>query len=348
MSYLVQGYRGIAALLVLLFHTSGITAAYFHEQNALTLFFEFGRAGVEFFFVLSGFIMYMVHNKEFSNQSRLQSYFLKRIIRVYPIYILITLVITPIFFLSESYGEPYHKELIPLIKSLLLIPQSDLPHLGVGWSLVHEVMFYIIFALFIINKKAGTIICFFWAIAIIIFYVLTAPNFDGGGEGYFWKILFSRYNMLFICGMIVAHVLVNHSVKDRYAILAFVTGNVLFLISGMILGQQETDIATIFFGLSSCLILFACYNVFIEQKIEKIRILGHLGKASYSIYLTHTFCISFLCKVFVYFEINQYLSLTFMYFLLAIITILFGLIFFKYIEKPLVFQLKNRLNKKIL
>jgi len=348
MSYLVQGYRGIAALLVLLFHTSGITAAYFHEQNALTLFFEFGRAGVEFFFVLSGFIMYMVHNKDFSNQGRLQSYFFKRIIRIYPIYILITLVITPIFFLSGSYGESYHRELIPLIKSLLLIPQSDLPHLGVGWSLVHEVMFYIIFALFIINKKAGTTICFFWAIAIIIFYVLTAPNFDGGGEGYFWKILFSRYNMLFICGMIVAYVLVNHSVKDRYAILAFITGNVLFLISGMILGQQETEIATVFFGLSSCLILFACYNTFLEQKIKNIRILEHLGKASYSIYLTHTFCISFLCKVIAYFEINQYLSLIFMYFLIAIITILFGLIFFKYIEKPLSYQLKNRLNNKIL
>lgn len=269
MSYLVQGYRGIAALLVLLFHTSGITAAYFLEKNTLTLFFEFGRAGVEFFFVLSGFIMYIVHNKEFSNKNRLPAYFLKRIIRIYPIYILITLVVTLIVFLSPSYGEPYHREFAPLIKSLFLIPQADLPHVGVGWSLVHEILFYIIFSLFIFNKRVGVVIVVFWAISIIVFYVLTAPNFDGGGEGYFWKILFSRYSMLFICGMIVAYVLVNHSIRDRYAISAFITGNVLFLISGMIFGQLEAAIPTVFFGLSSCLILFGCYNVFLEQTIKK-------------------------------------------------------------------------------
>ena len=40
-SYLAESYRGIAALLVVLFHTNTITAYYFLDQNALTLFFGF-------------------------------------------------------------------------------------------------------------------------------------------------------------------------------------------------------------------------------------------------------------------------------------------------------------------
>jgi len=343
MSYIAESYRGIAAVLVLLFHTSGISASYFLEQNTLTLFFDFGRSGVEFFFVLSGFIMYMVHNKDFSNNIELRRYFLKRAIRIYPIYILITLAITPVFFLSESYGELYHREFIPLIKSLLLFPQSDLPHLGVAWSLVHEVIFYIAFSLFIFNKRIGFIVFIFWAISIIIFYFVTSPNFDGGGDGYMWKILFSRYNILFMCGMFVSHLLLKYSLKNIYVILAFIAGNILFLTSGIILGEQETGVATIFFGFSSCLILLGCYNSLLEKVIKKINFLSYLGKASYSIYLTHTICISIICKVFVFFEINHYLSLTFMYIIIALVSIFFGLVFFKYIEKPLMIKLKNRL-----
>ena len=345
MSYLAEGYRGIAALLVVLFHTNTITAYYFLDQNALTLFFGFGRAGVEFFFVLSGFIMYIAHNKDFSNRGRLARYFYKRVIRIYPIYILITLAIVPVFFLSESYGESYHREFIPLVKSLLLLPQEDLPHLGVAWSLVFEVIFYVAFSLFIINKRVGLIGFIFWGISIVIFFMIMGPVYDGGGEGYLWKILFSRYNMLFISGMLVAHILLNFSIKNRYIILLFVAGNILFLASGLILGNQETGIATVLFGLSSCLILFGCYNTYLEKIIKKISFLGYLGKASYSIYLIHTIIISILCKLFILFEINQYLSITFMFLFIAIFSTLSGGIIFKYIEKPMLIQMNRRLLK---
>ena len=86
MSYLIQNYRGIAALLVVLFHTSGMTKYYFMDESYLTWLFEFGHAGVEFFFVLSGFIIYRIHRVDFSTPSRVYPYFLNR--RPIPILIL--------------------------------------------------------------------------------------------------------------------------------------------------------------------------------------------------------------------------------------------------------------------
>ena len=149
MSYLIQNYRGIAALLVVLFHTTVMTRYYFLDENYLTWLFEFGHAGVEFFFVLSGFIIYRIHRIDFSNPNRFYPYFLKRIIRIYPIYILLTLLLLPFWLIFDSSGEQYHREIVPLIKSLFLIPQSHFPHIGVAWTLTHEMLFYIVFSLFI-------------------------------------------------------------------------------------------------------------------------------------------------------------------------------------------------------
>tara|TARA_B110000261_G_C12836993_1_gene258695 strand:- start:118 stop:555 length:438 start_codon:yes stop_codon:yes gene_type:complete len=145
--------------------------------------------------------------------------------------------------------------------------------------------------------------------------------------------------------MLVAYILLNFSIKNRYIISLFIAGNILFLASGLMLGDQETGIATVLFGLSSCLILFGCYNADLEKTIKKISFLGYLGKASYSIYLTHTIIISILCKLFILFEINQYLSITFMFLFIAIISTLSGGIIFKYIEKPMLIQMNRRLLK---
>ena len=55
----IQVFRGLAALLVLLFHASLIVekSKYF-DQTSIETIFHFGDAGVDFFFVLSGFIIY--------------------------------------------------------------------------------------------------------------------------------------------------------------------------------------------------------------------------------------------------------------------------------------------------
>ena len=76
----LQVARGVAALLVLLNHAS-IGSVTFYGGRAFGGFWEFGSIGVDFFFVLSGFIIYWVHSNDKENLASACIYFKKRIIR---------------------------------------------------------------------------------------------------------------------------------------------------------------------------------------------------------------------------------------------------------------------------
>ena len=83
----VEAARGAAAVLVLLVHSSAMLAApkYFGEMPFYGLF-KFGHAGVDFFFVLSGFIIFHVHRTDLGNPARLGKYLARRFVRIFPTY----------------------------------------------------------------------------------------------------------------------------------------------------------------------------------------------------------------------------------------------------------------------
>ena len=62
--------------------------------------FDFGHAGVEFFFVLSGFIILHIHWKDLGHPSRFSSFAGKRFLRIYPMYWLVLAAIIPVYFFS--------------------------------------------------------------------------------------------------------------------------------------------------------------------------------------------------------------------------------------------------------
>ncbi len=107
---LLQVFRGLAALLVVYHHANREVAGVFGDSWWRSLF-DLGDAGVQFFFVLSGFIIYHVHRHDIGRPERTRRYLLKRIIRIYPIYILVTLVLTPFWAFIPEFGAAYHKEL---------------------------------------------------------------------------------------------------------------------------------------------------------------------------------------------------------------------------------------------
>lgn len=84
-SYLpsLQVCRGIAAILVAFVHA---TAQY--ERNMpvsfLANWFTFGHSGVDFFFVLSGFIIWFIHSEDIGKPNRFKNFALKRLARIYP------------------------------------------------------------------------------------------------------------------------------------------------------------------------------------------------------------------------------------------------------------------------
>ena len=74
----LQVGRGVAALLIVLHHCS-LGAEKFYGSEPFYGFWEFGSIGVDFFFVLSGFIIYWAHSKDTKGVRSAVSYFKKRV-----------------------------------------------------------------------------------------------------------------------------------------------------------------------------------------------------------------------------------------------------------------------------
>jgi exopolysaccharide production protein ExoZ len=126
----IQALRGIAALMVMAFHLN---------NN-----FDVGQAGVDLFFVISGFIMGMVGIDE-----RPGEFLRKRIARIAPLYWLVTGAMC----LGEQLGffRNFTFDTRSLLLSLFFVPYfSDkgwlYPLLVPGWTLNYEMFFYFVFA----------------------------------------------------------------------------------------------------------------------------------------------------------------------------------------------------------
>lgn len=321
---LIQAYRGFAAVLVVLYHAGTLASAKFGASPGLEIF-NFGWSGVQFFFVLSGFIIYHVHERDIGQPSMLPDYARKRVIRIYPAYIIVTLLLAPVWLFVPSLGEPYHKDLGALVLSLLLVPQPHSPHLAVAWTLVHEVMFYALFATAICSRKLGLMVMGSWftavAVANLFFTPLTFPA----------TYVLSANNLLFCLGMLAA------AWKRDFGWPLFIAGNALFLLTGLLAGRQHDVVSYILlFGLASFAIVKCARRLDAHFRHP---VLGLLGDASYSIYLVHYPTLSATVMVLRAAGVESGLVA---YVLSVPVGIAAGIVFHKVIEAPVLNYLRTR------
>jgi exopolysaccharide production protein ExoZ len=137
---LIQAARGIAVVLVMLFHTSQLANKYF-QINFLAASNMDRSGGYAYFFVLTGFLMYTIYKPHFGESRIWGSFMLKRLLRIYPLYWLVNAAVIPIYFLVPSFGNGYETHAGEIITSLLLLPYNQTPILGVAWSLIY-IMFF--------------------------------------------------------------------------------------------------------------------------------------------------------------------------------------------------------------
>lgn len=87
----LQQGRGLAAMAVAAFHLSLLLGDTRYLNDAVFLkFTQRGNLGVDFFFVLSGFIIVFAHYKDINHPARVSDYLLKRFTRLFPVYWLYT------------------------------------------------------------------------------------------------------------------------------------------------------------------------------------------------------------------------------------------------------------------
>lgn len=171
----LQAGRALAAILVVLFHLGLIMAdAKYFDVPWVASPFRFGDAGVEFFFVLSGFIIASAHAADLSRPSRLIPYLQRRLIRIYPPYWILFLAVFMMALASAATRATLPTDPGTLASAWLLLPQdaavvggTGSPVLIVAWTLRYEMLFYLFFALLILDVRLGLLVAAAYTIAFV-------------------------------------------------------------------------------------------------------------------------------------------------------------------------------------
>jgi exopolysaccharide production protein ExoZ len=282
----------MAAILVVLYHTShGIfrLERYFGHEPFGPIF-DFGFAGVDFFFVLSGFIMMHVHADDLGQPRALGAYLGKRFSRIYPAYWVVLAAMVPVYFLVPDFGIGHEREPGVILRAIVLFPHPE-THLvlGVAWTLVYEVFFYLLFGLLILDKRIGMLVFVGWTACVLAY-----PWF----ENYPWNFLFSYLHLRFLAGMAVA-VLLRRWQVPAPRLVAF-SGAALFLGAGMVEAFVRPLSAleqTLGYALGSAVALAGLIQAERSGLIQPPRWLVYLGNASYAIYLVHFLALSMIAKI---------------------------------------------------
>lgn len=254
------------------------------------LFHKFG-AGVDFFFVLSGFIIAWAHWGDIGRPDRLGRYAVRRFRRIYPPYWGVLLPLSLAYFLFPAAGIPSQHDPVNFVFSFLLLPYPLPPILGVAWTLVFEMIFYVIFGLVILVGRVG-----WWALAAWGLAVLVA-NTAFAALPFPLSVLLDVHNIEFLLGIVAAWALRHHRVPAP-AMLAIV-GSALF-VAQMLSKHPLLDdplVGRLGYGIAAAMAMLGVVELERTRGLAVPWILRQLGAASYSIYLIHGVAISFGVQV---------------------------------------------------
>jgi exopolysaccharide production protein ExoZ len=272
----IEACRGLAATAVVLYHASrhlDKTYGVPMLRDAL----QFGHAGVDLFFVISGFIILYVHYRDIGTPARLPHYVGRRFTRVLPTYwVALTLTI-----LLASGGHKGLPSLSDLFWSITLAPSDHNLILGIAWTLRFELAFYVFFCILILNRIAGLAVLAIWLAAILAAAVarIALPGPAG--------VLTGAFNLEFFFGMTIAYTLRNTTIPVPRLWLA--AGVSLFaaaaVVEGMGLLDGYADYSRLIYGIPSALIILGAAEAGRQGHLAIPAPLRVLGAASYSIYL---------------------------------------------------------------
>lgn len=287
----IQYLRGIAALLVVLYHTRGyLNFPIGTIPNIGDFLFANGYFGVDLFFIISGFVIVLSTQKKQSPQE----FITKRAFRVYPIYLFCLLTVL--------YLSPQQHSVSEIIRALFLIQANysePAPWFGysivfVAWTLSYEILFYAIFCIAIsISHKHRVMVSSLFIIAISI---ASRVFLDGyfSLDGYY--AIAEKYGVLrfitspmlyeFIAGMFLALFYINRDKLNfiRPAVPLISSAGIMYFIlfyfnwsNG---GHGLSNSGVVAFSLLMSLLLIEVF-----YGIENNKTLSTLGDLSYSIYL---------------------------------------------------------------
>lgn len=309
---LIQVQRGLFAVFVMLYHIRG--AEWLASQaNGIDdillsshVFGNLSHSGIDVFFAISGFIMvYITMNDGFGVKAA-GSFIFRKAARVYPTWWLFLGLFCVLMVLIV--GTPWHPEHLRqgmsgpvfVLKSIFLIPQeTPTPVLQVGWTLVHEQYFYILFALLMLLPRRLLPICLaIWA-TIPLGLMIFAPEATKSMPAL--RLITHPMTLEFITGAFAGLAFLRWG--GKFALPLGAIGTLLYIVMVSVASVERVEFEPAY--RVTCFILPVTLMVYgaagIQNLVKDSKIVGKaaiFGDWSFSLYLSHPLVLAVLPGLF--------------------------------------------------
>lgn len=306
--------------------------------------FSFGHAGVDFFFVLSGFIITFIHARDIDKPAQFRAFWRKRLWRVFPLYWFATLSFQALLAFSPTAGRE-EQHLSHILASWLLFPEAAWPILDVGWSLRHEFLFYALFSVLILNRRMGSLCLAIWAGVCLLNASWIMATGEYAFSGVAQEIVFRPFNIEFFFGMSTA-LLVRRRVWRPACMLA--AGVAIFFGNGLYesFGPKQSlewPAHQLLYALGAALILYGVARLDLAQRWTIPAWALKLGTASYSIYLIHMPVVLVSGELIRRAQSVVSVPVEAGFVAVLVVSVIAGLVVHRYVERPIM-RYSSRLN----
>jgi exopolysaccharide production protein ExoZ len=358
----IQYLRGIAALLVIVFHS-----AIFVGPGGPGYPLGFTKVGVELFFVISGFIIAHAHWHDASSWHNFKRYVTRRFTRIFPFLWVVVLglaLAAPV--VQFAFAEPtlFQSSWSVLFSSLTLVPVGCGYVPGSLWSLSNEVLFYSIFALRYFSKRL------FWSVSsVVLLLSIASMNVatEKTAQSCVAAVVASPYNIEFAMGVaayFLAAALSRYCTPSHVA-ATFGLGLTLFAAAAisdvtMIVPTYYDDVTVpglkywkvavrLCYSIASCLIVASAACRLKQRPHRSVSILSlrFLGDASYSLYLVHMPVIAVTGRV-LGLDVSYHSGSWSVFLVLCVASVLVGILTHVAIERPLLHHLVGKAKPRVV
>lgn len=275
----LDGLRGIAILMILNYHLFNVGFLY--------PIFQQGWAGVDLFFVLSGFLITGILLDTKGQKGWYKSFMLRRALRILPLYYSVLIVFAFVAPLSNAtnWFSTYQWYFWTFTSNIIMLTGIWLKPLGHLWSLATEVQFYLIWPLFVFLLRPKWLII----ISVLLLSVPVICRAIYNDQGVVYGLPLARMDGLLIGSILAAVIRIYKEQLFKYIDAIFIASIVL-LIAYFIFNHSYLNalhepfaitVTTIFFG---ALLVMALKSEAIAKAFSN-KLLLFFGKYSYGMYV---------------------------------------------------------------
>ena len=291
----LDGLRGLAVLAVILYHATLFEPGTGPVERALLGAARLGWAGVDLFFVLSGFLITRILVQSRGTENYFRVFYARRFLRIFPLYYVALLLLVLLFRVSAGESAWYWLYASNVKMTIAGWPSAPLSHF---WSLAVEEQYYLVWplAVSLLPRRALAGLCAGLLLLVpaarVAGYVLGVPDIG------LYVLTPFRLDAL-AAGSLLALVVPGLPEPRRYVPHALATLSVAALASGLVLGIAGDAFwgtpPMLTLGFTSLAVVFAAL-VFLAIALPREALLPRLlgwrplraaGKVSYAMYVFH-------------------------------------------------------------